>query len=111
TGKLRAAGRSIQKKKRPPKRPQHMLSISPVLMRPSIDVPRTIYVGLTNAALDSPTPGAASSATVVAVIARVVPVVVGVRVITVAVVALRLNGSSRSNCCRPDKAQRNNGFC
>jgi hypothetical protein len=71
------------------------MSISVVALSPSIDVPRTISIGLTNAALDSPMRRGAvprTTTAVVAVIAWVVPVmvVVGVRVITVAEVALRL---------------------
>src|SRR5262249_48137908 len=107
-----AAGAFVTaKKRRPPKRPPNKLK-SVVALPPSIDIPRTITIRLTDATLDRPMRRAAvprtPSATVVAVIAWVVPVV---RVITVAVVALRLNGSGRSNCCRPDKAQCNSSFC
>src|SRR5690348_15004364 len=101
------------KREGPPKRPPHMLSISPVLVRPSIDVPRTILIGPTDAPLNSPTPRTwPSSAAVVSVIARVVPIVVVVGMRAVAVVdALRLNGSGRSDCGGPDKAESDSSFC
>jgi hypothetical protein len=104
---------ALASSRRPPRRPPNMLSISPVLVRPSIDVPRSILIGPTEAPLNSPTPRTGpSSAAVVSVIARVVPIVVVVGVRAVAVVdALRLNDRSRSDCCGPDKAQRNSGFC
>src|SRR5262245_33581545 len=106
----------FRKRKRPPKRPQRMLSISPVLMRPSIDVPRTILIWLTDAPLHSVAgrtaiPGPPSATAVVAVTwvlpVVIVAVVVGLRIITIAEVALRLHGCGRSNCRRPDKAQCN----
>jgi hypothetical protein len=63
-------------KRRPPKRPPQML-ISIVALPPSIEVPRTIPVGLTDAALHRPTRSAAipCAAAVVIVIAMVVSTV------------------------------------
>jgi hypothetical protein len=62
------------KKRRPPKRPPHWLK-SVVALPPSIDVPRTIPIGLTNAALHRPTrsaavPCAPSAVVIVIVMAR-----------------------------------------
>jgi len=55
-----------------------MLSISPILMRPSIDVPRTKLIGLTDAALKRPTPTAGRSAiaSAIVIVIAVVPVTV-----------------------------------
>jgi hypothetical protein len=79
---MRVSGRRIggdsycwgtrSKKRRPPKRPPHLLK-SVVALPPSIDVPRTIPIGLTDAALHRPTRSAAvpraPSATIIVVIA------------------------------------------
>src|SRR5262249_21192157 len=95
----------------------HMVLPSVIALPPSIDVPRTIPIGLTNAALNSPTRREWPSTAAVVAVTRVmsvviVAVVVGLRVIAIAEVdALRLHGSGRSNCCRPDKAQCNSSFC
>jgi hypothetical protein len=63
-----------EQKRRPPKRPPHMLSISPVLVRPAINVPRTILIGLTDAALNSPTRPAGPSTTAIVVVIAVISV-------------------------------------
>ena len=48
--------------------------ISPVALPPSIDVPRTIPIGLTDAALNSPTRPAGPSTTAIVVVVAVISV-------------------------------------
>src|SRR5262249_46490052 len=64
----------------------HMVLPSVIALPPSIDVPRTIPIGLTNAALNSPTRTAWPSTAAVVAVTRVmsvviVAVVVGLRVV------------------------------
>src|SRR6516165_3396142 len=86
-----------------------MLFISPVLVRPSIDVPRTMLIGLTDTALDSPirraaVPCAPSTAAVVSATAVVVVIAVMVAV----PISRGRDHASATNCA--DDAQRRGDF-
>jgi hypothetical protein len=101
------------KKRRPPKRPPHMLK-SVVALPASIDVPRTMAIGLTDAALNSPTRSAAIpyATTVIIIIMPVVVRAANANMYAGRIeINLRLHRDGRSNCRRADKTQRNSSFC
>src|SRR5215831_4930134 len=81
---------------------------SVIALPPSIDVPRTMTIGLTDAALHCPIRRTSIPSPVAATVVAVM-VIVGTRIITVTV--LRLYGGGRSDCGCADEAQRNSHFC
>src|SRR5262249_17074270 len=108
TKAMTLSGHKVEKR-RPPKRPPHILH-SIVALSPSIDVPRTIPIGLTDAPLHSVAGRtaipASPSATIIVVI---VPMVV--RITDAEVEGLCLHRSDRPNCRGTDEAQRQSSFC
>src|SRR5215831_10301951 len=84
---------------------------SVIALPPSIDVPRTIAIGLTNTALYRPTRSAAvpraPSAVIIVIAMAVIRIAADANVDArrVEVNALRFHRGGRSNCRRADKAQ------